>query len=58
MVRVMVFSATFNNMSIVALRKPEYPEKNTDLTDDFYHIKKFRVHFDMRGIRTCCEDFQ
>ena len=28
----MVFSATFNNISVVSWRKPEYPEKTTDLS--------------------------
>jgi len=43
----MVFSATFNNISVISQvnfsgwRKQEYPEKTTDLslvTDKFYHI--------------------
>jgi hypothetical protein len=46
-VRIMVFNATFNNISVISLgsvywwRKPEYPEKTTDLphgTDQLYHI--------------------
>ena len=37
-VRVMVFNATFNNISVISWgqfywwRKPEYPEKTTDLS--------------------------
>jgi hypothetical protein len=58
----MVFNATFNNISVIYRggqfyfwRKPEYPEKTTDLSqvvDNLYHIMLYRVHLDMNGVRT------
>ena len=54
--RFMVINATFNNISVMYrggqlywCRKPEYPQKTTDLsqiTDTLYHIMLYRVHLE------------
>ena len=60
----MVFNATFNNTFVFHLyhggqfywwRKPEYPEKTTDLPqviDKLYHIMLHQVHLPMSEIGT------
>jgi hypothetical protein len=54
-IRVMMFYATFNNISVILWWSALLVEETTDLpqvTDKIYHIMLYRVHLVTSGIRT------
>ena len=52
---LMVFDATFTNISAISWRSVLLEEKTNDMphvSDNIYHINWYQVHITMSGIRT------